>query len=40
MDSDDDGIAYFHFEYVSFLLQDYLRKNDVKKMGTHLSTHL
>jgi uncharacterized glyoxalase superfamily protein PhnB len=23
MDSDDDGIAYFHFENVSFLLQDY-----------------
>ena len=23
MDSEDDGIAYFHFENVSFLLQDY-----------------
>ena len=23
MDSDDDGITYFHFENVSFLLQDY-----------------
>jgi len=23
MDSDDDGIAYFHFENVSFLLQNY-----------------